>query len=164
MPIKSKKAMSCAVLAGLFVYVWWFSANALWLGDDIHYQFVFTVNGDNLTSEDYIDSLSEVFSSQYAHYFVGNGRVVAHTIVQIVNPFVGQSAFAVMNGLAYILFVYLVVKLGLKFRNETDNVNVLTHTWAISYVALMSLFSLVLKFVPTTAMYIWMFDLILAFL
>ena len=31
MPIKSKKAMSCAVLAGLFVYVWWFSANALWL-------------------------------------------------------------------------------------------------------------------------------------
>ena len=111
MTIKAKKIVSCAVLACLFVYVWWFYANALWLGDDINYQFVFTQGDKGSFSTDYVDSLSDIVSSQYAHYFVGNGRVVAHAIVQLINPILGQSIFAVLNGFAYVLFVFLVVKL-----------------------------------------------------
>lgn len=164
MTIKAKKIVSCAVLACLFVYVWWFSANALWLGDDINYQFVFTQGDKGSFSTDYVDSLSDIVSSQYAHYFVGNGRVVAHAIVQLINPILGQSIFAVLNGFAYVLFVFLVVKLGLRFRYDDQPTRVFSHPLAIAYVSLMTLFSLVLKFVPTTAMYIWMFDIILAFL
>lgn len=157
-----KRVVSIVVFAALFIYVFWFSANALWLGDDINYQFMF--DKDTGSTIDRVETVSDVFKSQYNHYFVGNGRVVAHTVVQFINPFVGKSVFAVLNGLAYILFVFLVVKLGFKFRGTGGKYCVTDHPLAIAFVTLMTLFSLALKFVPTTAMYIWMFDIILIFL
>ena len=71
--------VSMAVLAGLFVYVWWFSANALWLGDDIYYRFIV---GTSPAAP--IGSLSDVIRSQIEHYLTVNGRFEAHFIVQII--------------------------------------------------------------------------------
>lgn len=48
--------------------------------DDYLYKFIFHEEGASLDS--LITSLWDVFYSQYNHYFVFNGRVVVHTIVQ----------------------------------------------------------------------------------
>ena len=158
MPIKSKKAMSCAVLAGLFVYVWWFSANALWLGDDIYYRFIV----GTLPVEP-VGSLSDVIRSQIEHYLTVNGRFEAHFIVQIIISFVPQVLFAFLNAVAYLLFVFLMVKIGLRLRRQPES-SPLSHPKAIVFASLMTLTCILLRFVPTTAMYIWMYDIVLLFL
>ena len=113
--IKQKRLLSLFILLVLFLYVFYFSANTLWLEDDANYMFKFVINDTPTitnTSDEYISSLSDVIESQYAHYFVSNGRIVAHTIVQLINPFLSRSVFALFNGLAYVLFVLLIIKLG----------------------------------------------------
>ena len=167
--IKQKRLLSLFILLVLFLYVFYFSANTLWLEDDANYMFKFVINDTPTitnTSDEYISSLSDVIESQYAHYFVSNGRIVAHTIVQLINPFLSRSVFALFNGLAYVLFVLLIIKLGLSLRNNsrTRTSSVFSHPLAVGFVALMTQFSLMLKFTPSTAMYIWMYDLVLSYL
>ena len=167
--IKQKRLLSLFILLVLFLYVFYFSANTLWLEDDANYMFKFVINDTPTitnTSDEYISSLSDVIESQYAHYFVSNGRIVAHTIVQLINPFLSRSVFALFNGLAYVLFVLLIIKLGLSLRNNsrTRTSSVFNHPLAVGFVALMTQFSLMLKFTPSTAMYIWMYDFVLSYL
>ena len=167
--IKQKRLLSLFILLVLFLYVFYFSANTLWLEDDANYMFKFVINDTPTitnTSDEYISSLSDVIESQYAHYFVSNGRIVAHTIVQLINPFLSRSVFALFNGLAYVLFVLLIIKLGLSLRNNsrTRTSSVFNHPLAVGFVALMTQFSLMLKFTPSTAMYIWMYCLVLVYL
>lgn len=156
--IKQKRLLSLFILLVLFLYVFYFSANTLWLEDDANYMFKFVINDTPTitnTSDEYISSLSDVIESQYAHYFVSNGRIVAHTIVQLINPFLSRSVFALFNGLANVLFVLLIIKLGLSLRNNsrTRTSSVFNHPLAVGFVALMTQFSLMLKFTPSTAMY-----------
>lgn len=162
MPIKSKKAMSCAVLAGLFVYVWWFSANALWLGDDINYQFVFTTDGNY--SDKMVETIDDVIESQIAHYIVANSRYVAYSITQFLFIFMNHALFGLFNGIVYVIFVCLVVTLGVKLRNSGNENNPLNHPIAIAYVSIMSILCVSSKFVPTTSIgFTWTYIIALLF-
>ena len=164
MTIKAKKIVSCAVLACLFVYVWWFSANALWLGDDINYQFVFTDSIPVVYSDNTVSDLSEVFQSQYAHYIVANSRYVAYTITQALFIFMNHTLFGLLNGLAYCLFVWLVVKIGLKLREREGVCNPIHCPIAVAYVSIMSILCVSSKFVPTTSIgYTWTYVIALGF-
>ncbi len=156
---------SSFILLLLFVYIFLFSNNALWLGDDITYGFKFSVAQPTISGE-YITSVCDVIDSQKNHYYVENGRVVAHFIVQLIIPFMNKTIFAFLNGLAYCLFVYLVVRMGIMLRGgaTTPSSSPLMHWKAFGYVSLMTILALSLKYVPTTAMYIWMYDLVLIFL
>lgn len=161
--------VSFITLLILFLYVFYFSANTLWLEDDANYMFKFVINDPPTitnTSDEYISSLSDVIESQYAHYFVSNGRILAHLIVQLINPFLSRYVFAILNGIAYVFFVLLIIKFGLSLRtnSRTRMTTVFNHPLAVGFVALMTQFSLMLKFTPTTAMYIWMYDLVLLYL
>ncbi|MBR5435809.1 MAG: hypothetical protein IK120_02990, partial [Muribaculaceae bacterium] len=162
MSIKSKKAMSCAVLAGLFVYVWWFSANALWLGDDINYQFVFTTDGNY--SDKMVETIDDVFESQIAHYIVANSRYVAYSITQFLFIFMNHTLFGLFNGIVYVIFVWLVVSLGIKLRDSGCDSNPINHPVAIAYVSIMSILCVSSKFVPTTAIgFTWTYVIALFF-
>lgn len=149
----------------LFVYILFFSNYALWLGDDIIYGYIFSINHPRTPGE-HIASIYDVVDSQWNHYYVENGRVVAHTIVQLIIPFMNKTIFAILNGLAYCLFVYLVVFTGLAHREgqKSYSLNPMIHWKAVGYVSIMTIIALSLKYVPTTAMYIWMYDLILIYL
>lgn len=156
---------SSLILLFVFFYIFLFSNNALWLGDDITYGFIFSIAHPTVSGE-HITSFYDVIDSQKNHYFVENGRVVAHFIVQLIIPFMNKTIFALLNGLAYCLFIYLVVSMGIMLRNGTKSPSScpLNHWKAVGYVSLMTIFALSLKYVPTTAMYIWMYDLVLIFL
>lgn len=163
-----KHCLSFFILFSLALYVGVCSYNTLWLEDDGGYMFVFSSNQQDKfpLTEKHISSIDDVIQSQKAHYLTMNGRVVAHTIVQLINPFIPKIIFSLLNAIAYVLFVCLTVIMGLSFRSNqrTRLLSIFKHPLAILYVALFSLFSLMLRFSPTSAMYIWMYDLVLTYL
>lgn len=139
---------SVLVCAIAFVYVIVLSFNALWLGDDITYQFSFSTGGR-------IESLKDVLTSQIAHYYKCNGRFVAHFLVQAVLVLGGKTMFALLNSAAFVLLSCLVCTYcGLDLKN-----------WkAFGLVTVLLLFGLQTKFVPTCQIgYVWMFCLVLGF-
>lgn len=74
--------------------------------DDWSYSFIFG-------SKDKISSISDIFYSQYVHYFTWGGRVVAHTIAQfllLMNPYVADF----LNAFIYTLLIYLIYVISVK--------------------------------------------------
>lgn len=100
------------------VVIFLFSYNAVWLIDDIVYQYRIVIppaDSGERWAVDYnhpIDTLSDVFISQNAHYFCINGRYLAHFIVQLFDGILGKTAFAFANALIYICFFVLILRLG----------------------------------------------------
>ena len=74
--------------------------------DDYLYKFIFHEEGASLDSP--ITSLWDVFYSQYNHYFVFNGRVVVHTIVQLFSGLLGKNIFNIFNPFVFLLLVFLI--------------------------------------------------------
>lgn len=156
--LTNKLLVSWAVLACLFVYVWWFSANALWLGDDIYYRFIV-----GCATPVPVSSFGDIVDSQIAHYSLVNGRFEAHFLAQAIISFMPQAMFALLNAVAYVVFVFLMVKIGLRLRRKPES-SPTSHPKAIVFASLMTLTCILLRFVPTTAMYVWMYDIVLSFL
>ncbi len=57
-----------------------------------------------------IKTMGDVISSQYNHYFYGNGRSVAHAIEQAFTGVIGVNAFYLLNTLLFIFTVMLFVR------------------------------------------------------
>ena len=66
------------------------------------YRYMFIEGTDEL-----IDSVKDVFVSQYTHYFTWGGRTPAHFIAQLL-LLSGKLVSALAGGLCYILLVYLI--------------------------------------------------------
>lgn len=70
--------------------------------DDWTYVFIFG------TDHDRIQSLWDVVRSQYAHYFIMNGRITAQALTQVVDSFLGKGVFNVLNALMFMLLLYTI--------------------------------------------------------
>lgn len=109
--MRLKDYISYLLLAAVGVLIFTLTDYIQWYGDSYLYRFDFA------TGEP-IKSFWEIFPSQYAHYFMMNGRVWAHVLCQAFSALWGQTAFAVCNALVYVAFVLLFVKIvGGKWRN-----------------------------------------------
>lgn len=97
----------------LFVsFFFFYNCNTGLYADDFGYMYMFSA-GDKLTCNR-IDSIGEVFISQYNHYFIMNGRSVSHTILQF-SLMLGKGAFNVINTLFYFALstgMYMLAKRG----------------------------------------------------
>lgn len=140
---------SVLICIALYAYIVLMSLSAIWIGDDITYQFSFSTQGA-------LTSLRDVFSSQLAHYHTMNGRFLAHFIVQVMLVFVGKTGFALLNGVMWILLIALLMRL--LGKEWTD--------WRmLGTIAILSIVSFPTKYVPTCQIgYIWMFDFVLVWL
>ncbi len=140
---------SYVVIALYAITIFFYSLNTAWVGDEIGYAYSFA-NGKP------IKSLSDVFTSQYAHYFSINGRAVAHILVQIFIPLLGQVIFSICNTIVYCLFIFQIFKfVGIKKPSVMT-----TLTTIVLIIKVFKTF-----FIPTCQIgYIWMFTLILFFL
>ena len=133
----------------LAVLVFVFSQSALWLGDEITYNYSFK-DGSQITS------ISDIIPSQIEHYKSINGRTLAHTLCQIYIPFLGKTAFAVSNALVWVALLLLMAKLfSIKYED-----------WKMmALLASLILIGFRTKFTPTCQIgYPWMFALVTAFL
>lgn len=138
--------LAVALLMGLAS---WFTP---WLGDDIHYGFSRTPGKQHI----WISSIGQIIESQNSHWFLSNGRYVAHFIVQLLIGILGQPLFSVVNGLVYVPFLLLIAKFA---RVDLKNVR------SFAAMTLMALLAFQTKFVPSCQVgYIWTFTLTLLFL
>lgn len=58
-------------------------------------------------TQDHVSSLSDIFISQYRHYFEWGGRTVAHVIAQFL-LFIGKPAAAVIQAVTYLLLILFI--------------------------------------------------------
>ncbi len=84
--------------------------HVVWLGDDLDYMF--RMNGAIWQSWGWINTPSQFFASQWTHYLNVNGRFVAHALVQLFNGVLGQTAFAIANGIVWSLITVLLARIG----------------------------------------------------
>ncbi len=126
--------------------IWWMSANAVWLGDDIDYKYM--MKGEIWQSWGKIKTAKAFLDSQLIHYHNVNGRFVAHSLVQLFNARLGQEVFAICNGAVYMFFALLIgIAGGVKFNKNTGGI--------ISAISL-SVLCFITKMMPTCQIgYIW---------
>lgn len=106
-----KKYIPYLLLAAVAVLIFALSEYIQWYGDSYLYRFDFG------TGEP-IETFWDIFPSQYAHYFMMNGRVWAHVLCQGFSALWGQTAFAICNTLMYVAFVLAFVNtVGGSWRN-----------------------------------------------
>lgn len=149
------------ILLILSVVVYLFSLNAVWIGDDLRYQYQYTEANSSLVEDydefnDRIETVGDIVNSLTVHHKWVNGRDTAHFFVHLFCGILGQKFFACVNALFYILFIFLILKVCKS---------------SIRYVSSVLTVSILVILCFTTRMtpafqinYIWMFTLILGFL
>lgn len=95
--------MSFLLLAAVGALIFALTDYIQWYGDSYLYRFDFA------TGEP-IENFWDILPSQYAHYFMMNGRVWVHVLCQGFSALWGQTAFAVCNAIVYVVFMVLFVK------------------------------------------------------
>lgn len=134
------------------IYVAFSSYINIWTGDEFIYVFSF----DEPFLERPISNFEDIILSQLAHYNISNGRTVAHVLVQAFCGIWGKGAFAVSNGIVYVLFLAMLSRVcGMR----------LSQTRSVLSVVVVSLLSFMTFMSPSCQIgYIWMFALVLGFL
>lgn len=154
LPMTKSTKYSWLLLVAVAAVVMFFCYITPWLADDISYSFSFV--RDNNDQWKWITSFHDVIISQNAHWFKVNGRYVAHFFVQCFCGMWGQTAFAVTNGLMYILFFLILAKF---CRVKLDNFK------GFASLVVVSLLTFQTKMVPSCQIgYIWTFTASLAFI
>lgn len=152
--IKSLLSALILLAAGFFIFA--MSMHVTWIGDDVDYRLF--INETIWGSWGSIDNLGDLFRSQCNHYMHVNGRAVAHTLVQLFNGLLGKEAFAVSNGLIYMLFVWLLCRVGGLHRP-------LRHPVTMAGAFAIVIICFVTKMMPTCQIgYIWTGTLTLGWL
>lgn len=153
MHLSSRTIASMTLLFIVAIIVAIFSYNCIWAGDDIFYQYICPSDVYTFFSDSpHIESFSDIIESQYNHYFLVNGRVVAHTLVQLYCGLWGRTAFAITNGIVYILFILGFIRLCNISINKFASVATITMLVMITFDT---------KYTPSCQIgYIWMFTLI----
>ena len=57
-----------------------------------------------------IKTVGDVISSQYNHYFYGNGRSIAHAIEQLFTGVIGVNVFYLLNTIVFVFTIVLFVR------------------------------------------------------
>ena len=71
--------------------------------DDWNYCFVFG-------TDRWIQSLGDIFVSQYNHYFLNNGRFIPHFFVQLFDGILGKGLFNIVNTIVFMVFIILLLR------------------------------------------------------
>ena len=121
--------------------------------DDWNYDLVFHLNQK-------IESLSDVFVSQYYHYLYQNGRTVPHLILQTFDGLLGKGVFNVFNALAFIILLYLI---SVRFKRVCPQYLVTTSIAFLLLLTLIPSFKESFLWMSGSCNYLWVVDLLLVF-
>lgn len=110
--MKTKKASIYIIFASLFVVLLclnFFTVETV--QDDYLYKFAW-VDKASLQTPYTINTIGDVISSQYYHYFYQNGRIVPHFILQVFDGVLGKGLFNVLNSFVFCLLIWMINKIG----------------------------------------------------
>lgn len=154
---RTNGALAAIVLAAVAFYV--LNLLSPEFHDDFVYKFML-VNG----SVDYsrpINSLTDVFRSQWEHYFVANGRSVVHVLVQVFTGLLGKQIFNVLNAIVFAIFVYL---LQYNVTRHLRGKSFFAVTFTLFLVLLLPLFKDTFLWMTGSVNYLWSGTAVLLFL
>ncbi len=106
---KNKFAILFIVIASICFYllnVW----TPEYILDDYGYKFKFLNEDDQVESLYPVQTLSDIFVSQYNHYFAKHGRVIVISLVQLFTGLLSKSVFNIFNALVFCGFIYTIQK------------------------------------------------------
>lgn len=127
--------------------------------DDFIYKFCFFKTGNPpIDLNNPIDSVSEIFVSQYNHYFSFNGRSIVHIIAQLFSSFIGKSIFNIFNSIIFLLFIFLLTKLTSQVK-----ISSILFTTAVVFLLIPS-FKETFLWMTGSINYLWTLTLIMVFL
>ena len=125
------------LLTGVFFYLR--SINRELFCDEIMYGYKLnaTKYGEYWTSpktalDGEIKTIGDVISSQYNHYFYGNGRAISHTIEQLFTGVIGVNAFYLFNTVLFLATLILFVR---KYMQRDRYLS-----WLLAVIAFLYLF------------------------
>ncbi len=170
--LKIKQLLSwMIILLGLFAFLFFLNEMTVYLSDDFAYHFQFQksfLNGgafSNSSSPVRINGIISIIKSQYAHYFVMNGRIVAHFIVQFLLQF-DKKIFNILNSIVFLLVAYIISLISKKFNNK-KKVNLKQSTYLFIFFALWFLlpeFGASVLWVSGAGNYLWTSAIYLLFI
>ena len=141
--LKRERYIIISVYILIYIFFYFINIYTPYSGDD--YTYVYNFAETNLTP---INSLKDIFSSQYYHYLNVNGRFIPHFLEQVFMNLIGKHWFNFINPLVFISLTYLIYSF--IFPNETLKI----HS-KISLICIISFISL--YFLPYTGQTeIWM--------
>lgn len=97
------RILTSIIFISVAIVIFILSYDSIWIIDCITYQY-------NFATGEKIQGISDIFESQYVHYFTWNGRYVAHWLCQLFLPILGKPIFSAANALMYIALIMLVLK------------------------------------------------------
>lgn len=152
---------SILILCIYLLIIFLFSYFVIWQDDNLLYKLKFeefysiTNNRYELKTVPF-NSILEIFSSQYIHYFYINGRSLAHVLVQLFCGFLGKTWFAIFNTIFYFIFISISLRI--------SKTTILNYKSLLSFIILFTI-GLTTLFEPNCQIgYIWMFTVDLVFL
>ena len=154
---RTNGALAAIVLAAVAFYV--LNLLSPEFHDDFVYKFML-VNG----SVDYsrpVNSLADVFRSQWEHYFVANGRSVVHVLVQVFTGLLGKQIFNVLSAIVFAIFVYL---LQYNVTRHLRGKGFFAVTFTLFLVLLLPLFKDTFLWMTGSVNYLWSGTAVLLFL
>lgn len=124
----------------LFCFLFFLNKMTVFLSDDFayHYQFQKNFLNGGAFSTDVtpvrIHGIISIIKSQYAHYFVMNGRIVAHFIVQFLLQF-NKTVFNILNSIIFLVVAYIISLISKEFSSQTKT-NLKWSTYLLIFLAL----------------------------
>lgn len=130
-----------------------FCAESSWYGDDMLFKYF--IEGEYGEKED-LKTILDIIPSQLNHYISGNGRFVAHILVQLFCAFLGPTLFGICNALMYIALVILILHF----------IGASLQSWkAVLSIVILIILCFSTKMMPSCQIgYIWSFVIALTFI
>jgi hypothetical protein len=78
--------------------------------DDFLYNYILNLNPDSVIRPARVESISDLITSQYNHYFVQNGRIILNGLAQLFLMSENKLWFNIVNTLLFGLFQFLILR------------------------------------------------------
>ena len=105
-------AIIAALCAVSFALMYFLNINTPLIADDFSYAFIFENNGsifNEAIGEERVTCVGDIVTSMRAHYYVMNGRVLLHFLVQLF-LLIGKPVFNILNSVVYVAVMLLMYK------------------------------------------------------
>lgn len=135
------------IIIVLFIVLFYTHSNTFLANDDLPYMFLYRTSTR-------VSSIIDVLKNQYVDYFVINGRVFVHTILQSVLIF-DKKLWMVLNPIMIITSLLFVIKL-VETKNKQINKS-LSLLLGMSLFLLLIPFKNIIYWVAGSINYIWVF-------
>lgn len=154
---------SLIILLTIFIFVLILNLKTLYIADDYVYHFFYQTSSPTEIAHQQKISTLLIPASMWNHYFLWNGRFVAHSIVQYFMQFDTKIPFDICNSLIFVILIMMMDRFASKLSNKKTQAFVLPLIFAFTWFYL-PFFGQSVLWVSGAGNYLWMSVIYLGFI